>query len=60
MIPKYPDSVEWFLIDRHFSKQWSDYKYDHGPHGTSKEQDPLFQMAWSQGCPDHVMYLPRT
>ena len=25
MIPKYPDSVEWFLIDRHFfSKQWSD------------------------------------
>ena len=34
MIPKYPDSVEWFLIDGHFSKQWSDYNYDHGPHGT--------------------------
>ena len=35
MIPKYPDSVEWFLIDRHFSNQWSDYNYDHG---TCKEQ----------------------
>ena len=60
MIPKYPDSVEWFLIDRHFSKQWSDYNYDHGPLGTCKEQDLSFQMAWSQGCPDHVIFLPRT
>ena len=42
LIPKYPDLVEWFLIDRHISKQWSDYNYDHGPHGTRKEQDLLF------------------
>ena len=56
MIPKYPDSVEWFLIERHFSKQWA----DNGPHGTCKEQYHLFQMACSQGCPDHVMPLPRT
>ena len=60
MISKCPDSVEWFLIDRHFSKQWSDHNYDHGPHGTCKEQDLSFQMACSQGCPDHVMLLPRT
>ena len=45
MIPKYPDSVERFVIDRHFSKQWSDHNYDHTPHGTGKEQDLSFQMA---------------
>ena len=45
MIPKYPDLVEWFLIDRHFSKQWSDHNYDHAPHGTGKEQDLSFHMA---------------
>ena len=44
MIPKYPDSVQWFLIDGHFSKQWSDYNYDQGPRGTCKEQDLLFQI----------------
>ena len=60
MIPKYPDSVEWFSIDRHVSKQWSDHDCDHGPHGTCKEQDLLFQMACSQGFPDRVMLLPRT
>ena len=36
MIPKYPNSVEWFLIDRHFSKQLSDQNDDHGPHGTGR------------------------
>ena len=58
MIPKYPDSMEWFLIDRHFSKQWSDH--DNAPHSTCKEQDLLFQMACFQGCTDHVVLLPRT
>ena len=43
LIPKYPDSVEWFLIGSHFSKQWSDQNYDQAPHGTDKEQDLSFQ-----------------
>ena len=46
MIPKYPDSVKWFLTDRHFSKQWSDYNYDNAPHSTcEEEQDLSFQMV---------------
>ena len=33
------------LIGRHFSKQWSDYIYDHAPHGTGKQQDLSVEMA---------------
>ena len=57
MIPKYPDLVQWFLIGRHFSKQWSDHNYDHAPRGTGKEQDLSFEMACFQGCTDHVLLL---
>ena len=61
MIPTYPNSVEWFLIDRQFSKQWLDHcDNDHAPHGTGKAQDLSFQMACFQGCTDHVVLLPRT
>ena len=61
MIPKYPDSVERFLIDRHFSKQWSNHNYDHAPHCTCiKEQALSFQMACFQGYMDHVVLLPCT
>ena len=38
MTPNYPG----FLIDRHFSKQWSDHNNDRAPHGTGKEQDISF------------------
>ena len=57
MIPKYLDSVEWFLIDRHFSKQWSDHNFDPAPHGTGRKQDLSFEMACFQGCTDHVLPL---
>ena len=48
------------MIDRHFSKQCSDHNYDNARHSSCKEQDLSFQMAYSQGCPDHVMFLPPT
>ena len=55
MIPKYLDSVEWFLIERHFSKQWSDHNnYDKAPHRIH-EQDLSFQMACFQGYTDHFV-----
>ena len=57
MIPKYPDFVEWFLIGRHFSKQWSDHNYDFALHGTGKEQGLSFEMACFQGCTDHFVLL---
>ena len=52
--------VKWFLIGKHFSKQWLDHNYDNAPHGTGKEQDLSFEMARFQGCTDHVTILPHT
>ena len=46
MVPKYPDSVEWFLIDRHFSKQCSDHNYDNAPHSRLHVRNKISRFKW--------------